>query len=286
MNPDDTPVIRPWLKWAGGKRQLLSEIQKHLPRNRGGYTYCEPFAGAGAVFLSLLPAVAVINDLNTQLVNCYLAIRDNIDELVKLLETHRTNNGESYYYAVRAMDRDTAAFEKLTAAEKAARLIYLNKTCYNGLYRVNSQGFFNVPYGHYRQPAIFDEAALRAVHRYFADSDITFLNGDFADAVRNADGGSFVYFDPPYHSAGKGGFTAYQAAGFGEAEQIRLRDCYAELSRRGARCLLSNADTGFIRNLYAGADWEIITLQANRAINSNAAGRGRVNEVLVKNWKD
>jgi DNA adenine methylase len=199
-----------------------------------------------------------------------------------LLEKHRAQNSRDYYYRIRNQDRDKGLYAKMGDTERAARLLYLNKTCYNGLYRVNRRGEFNVPCGRYKTAPIYDAANLRAIHQYLASKRISILEGDFADAVKTAGKNAFVYFDPPYHSPDRSGFTGYQAPGFDEGEQRRLRDTFAELTRRGVPCLLSNADTPLIRELYR--DFEIISLEAKRAINSNAAGRGTVREVLVKNF--
>jgi DNA adenine methylase len=277
-------LIKPFLKWAGGKRQLLPEIRKHLPAHINSYTYYEPFVGAGAVFFDLQPGKAVINDFNAQLIKTYTVIREQIEALVKLLNDYQKKNTKEYYYQIRNLDRDKKSFEKLTDVEKAARLIFLNKTCYNGLYRVNSQGLFNVPFGKYKNPAICEETVLRQISAWLNSSDITIVNHDFEDAVSGADKRSFVYFDPPYHSPHRTGFTGYQADGFGEGEQERLGRVFAGLTVKGAKCLLSNADTPFIRDLYK--DFEIVPVQAKRAINSDSAGRGLVKEVLIKNWKD
>lgn len=281
------PLVKPYLKWAGGKRQLLPEIIKHLPENPGNLRYYEPFVGAGALFLERQPGRAIINDNNEQLILTYRVIRDDIDALIAALNTHRENNGEEYYYEVRGQDRDTEAFAGLSEVLKAARLIYLNKTCYNGLYRVNSQGLFNVPYGRYKNPAICDEPVLRAIHRYLNHSsvEIEILGGDFEIAVETAERGSFVYFDPPYHSPDNTNFTGYQAGGFDENEQLRLRDVFAARTNAGARCLLSNSDTPFIRGIYNDGRFEIVSVKATRAINSDSAGRGKVDEVLIKNWR-
>jgi DNA adenine methylase len=273
--------VKPYLKWAGGKRQLLPEIEKHFPASMAAYTYYEPFVGAGAVFFRLLPRKAVINDFNSQLMMTYRAIKEHAGVLVELLEDHQKKNSEEYYYRVRNLDRDAEIFGRLTDLEKAARLIFLNKTCYNGLYRVNSRGFFNVPWGKYRNPLICEEALLRRIGVYLNSGSVTILNGDFEDAVAEAGGDSFIYFDPPYHSPDKAGFTGYQAGGFGEGEQRRLRDVFVRMTGKGALCLLSNADTEFVRDLYR--DFEIRPVRAKRAINSDPSGRGYVGEVLVKN---
>ncbi|MDR2258408.1 MAG: DNA adenine methylase [Treponema sp.] len=278
-------LVKPCVKWAGGKRQLLPEIRKYLPVSTRGITYYEPFVGGGAVFFDLRPRRAVINDGNAELMLSYRVIRDHVEELIQVLRAHQGENSREYYYQIRDMDRNPAVFDRFSDVEKAARLIFLNKTCYNGLYRVNSRGFFNVPRGRQKNPAICEEAVLRAVHEYLAASDIAIQDGDFEGAVKTAAEHSFVYFDPPYHSPGKINFTAYQAGGFDDSEQLRLRDVFLSLTKRGVPCLLSNADTPFIRALYGDKRLEIITVAARRAINSNAGGRSNISEVLIKNWK-
>jgi DNA adenine methylase len=277
--------VKPYLKWAGGKRQLLPEIRKHIPASLNNCRYFEPFVGAGAVFFDRQPKKALINDFNAQLMLTYIAIRDRVNDLIDLLKVHKERNTENYFYEVRGQDRDTEKFAALSDVEKAARLIFLNKTCYNGLYRVNAQGLFNAPYGRYQNPVICDEPVLRAIHKYLNGSEIEILDGDFAAAVRSADRHSFVYFDPPYHSPDNTNFIGYQADKFDESEQTRLRDTFAELTERGVRCLLSNSDTAFIRQLYADDRYEMISVTAKRAINSDGAGRGSVNELLIKNWR-
>ena len=278
-------LVKPYLKWAGGKRQLLPELKKYLPQKLNSYRYYEPFVGAGAVFFDKQPKKAVINDNNTQLMLTYKVIKRSVDELIEALMIHNKKNNEEYFYEIRSKDRDTKAFNALSDIEKAARLIFLNKTCYNGLYRVNSQGLFNAPYGRYANPSICDEPVLRAINKYLAENEeIEILNGDFADAVQTADDKAFAYFDPPYHSADNTNFTGYQAEKFGNEEQTRLRNVYVELTERGVKCLLSNSDTDFIRELYADSRFDIISVTAKRAINSDAAGRGNVKEVLIKNW--
>lgn len=213
---------KPFLKWAGGKRQLLSVIQQYLPAK---YTeYYEPFIGAGAMLFSLQPKSSTINDTNSELVNCYQVIRDQPEELLKLCQQHRENNTKEYYYQLRQQDRQDD-FNQRTPVEKAARIIYLNKTCFNGLFRVNSSGQFNVPYGKYKNPVIVDPAVIQAISTYLNRATCRILNGDFEQAVATAKKGAFIYFDPPYHPVSDtSSFTGYSMNGFGEQEQIRLKN--------------------------------------------------------------
>jgi len=280
------PLVRPYLKWAGGKRQLLAEIKKYIPDNLNSYTYYEPFVGAGAVFFELQPQKAVINDFNGQLTLTYAVIKENVEDLILLLKKHMKKNNKEYFYKIRNMDRNPAVFNALTDAEKAARMIFLNKTCFNGLYRVNSKGIFNVPYGRYKNPAICEDIVLRQISAYLNSNEISILNNDFEQAVLTADKKSFVYFDPPYHSPDRTNFTGYQANGFDENEQKRLCNIMKKMTRQGVKCLLSNSDTEYIRELYDHDIFDIMSVQAKRKINSNSAGRGFVNEVLIKNWKE
>lgn len=277
-------LAKPFLKWAGGKRQLIPEINKYLPNDFSSYTYYEPFLGAGALLFDKQPRKAVVNDTNSQLILTYNAIKEDVDLLIKLLKQHEEKHSEEYYYQIREKDRDVEKFDLLNDIEKAARLIYLNKTCYNGLYRVNSQGLFNVPFGRYKKPLICDESVLRAVSLYLNNSKIKMLNVDFETAIKGIREKSFVYFDPPYHSPNSSNFTGYQASGFDENEQKRLSDLFARLTNKNIKCLLSNSDTKFIRELYNSKDYKIVTIKAKRSINSNNKGRGEVNEVLIKNW--
>lgn len=281
-------LVKPFLKWAGGKRQLAEKIVRFIPANPK--TYYEPFVGAGAILFAKQPKKAIINDLNEQLCLTYEVIRDNIEELIEVLQLHKKANeniGAQHFYDVREMDRDTVNFYNLNKVEKAARMIYLNKTCYNGLYRVNSSGLFNTPYGRYKNPAICESEVLRAIHNYFEKNEITILNEDFAVAVEDAEKGDFVYFDPPYDSPNCTNFTGYQAGGFDQDEQLRLRDLMLDLTDRGVKCLLSNAATDFIKEEFSTekcTGFTIEHVEAKRNINSNGDGRGKVEEVLVRNW--
>lgn len=274
-------MIQPFLKWAGGKRQLLPEIRKYIPNTFAHYY--EPFIGAGAVLFDLQPNLATINDVNHELINIYEVIRDDVDELLEDLSRHK--NDADYFYEIRSLDR-TDDYALLSSVERASRLIYMNKTCYNGLFRVNSKGQFNVPFGKYKAPNIMNEEVLRDVSDYLNRANIKMLNVDFAEAVKEAKEGDFVYFDPPYDPLSMtASFTSYSNEGFSRADQERLRDLYVALHKRGCYVLLSNSDTPFIRELYEkiDPDIEVVSVQASRAINSQASKRGKIGEVLVTN---
>ncbi|ERS41760.1 MULTISPECIES: DNA adenine methylase [Corynebacterium] len=273
--------VKPLVKWAGGKRQLLPHIHAALPDGTPR-RYYEPFIGGGAVLFSLTPACARVNDLNSELINLYEVVREGVEELISLVSTYP--NDADFFYQLRAVDRDAQRFAALSATERAARTLYLNKTCYNGLYRVNSAGQFNAPFGRYKNPAICDADTLRGVHQYFRDNDVTFTQGDFAAAVAGAGEGDFVYFDPPYDPVNvTSSFTGYQKGGFDRAEQERLKAVCDDLDARGVKFLLSNSATEFIRDLYV--DFSIDTVAATRAINSVGSRRGKVDEVLVRNYE-
>ncbi len=272
-------VVKPFLKWVGGKRQLVPEIKaKYLPPDY--QNYYEPFVGAGALFLDLRPSSVVINDSNAELINCYLTIKNSVEELIASLRSHR--NYQAYYYQIRAWDRQPDYAEK-SAIERAARIIFLNKTCYNGLFRVNAKGQFNAPFGRYKSPKILDEDVLRAVSSYLNTAQIQILNLDFQAAIQTATRGDLIYFDPPYDPlSSTSSFTGYDTNGFDRSEQVRLRAIFEYLSNQGCYVLLSNSNTEFILNLYQ--DYRIETITATRAINSNAQKRGKVNEVLIMNY--
>ncbi len=280
------PLVRPFLKWAGGKRQLLPEIVKYVPKRISKHTYYEPFIGGGALLFELQPQKAVINDSNKELINCYEVVRDSLDELIEELSKDKYTNSETSYYEMRDLDRSTKKYEILSEVEKAARIIYLNKTCYNGLFRVNSQGQFNVPFGRYKNPNFLDDAVLRAVNKYLNSNNITLLNQDFAEAVKDAKRGDFVYFDPPYDPVSEtASFTGYDVNGFNRDQQKRLKKVFDDLNKRGCKVMLSNSCTDFILDLYKDYQDTIIKVMATRSINSNALKRGRVEEVLVLNYE-
>ncbi len=273
-------LVAPVVKWVGGKRQLLPVLIPLLPTRITNY--CEPFIGGGALLFWKQPKRAVVNDINDELIQMYEVIRDNVEELIAKLEAH-TNDAE-HYYKVRDWDRDKEAYERLLNTERAARIIYLNKTCYNGLFRVNNAGEFNTPFGNYRNPNIVNAPTLRAVSKYFREAEIVFSCQDYADVLTEIPRGSFVYLDPPYDPVSTtANFTGYSRGGFSRDDQIRLRDCCDALHRRGIKFMLSNSATGFIREQYAA--YAITTVQAKRAVNSNADGRGQVDEVVVRNYE-
>lgn len=278
------PLVKPFLKWAGGKRQLLPEILKYLPKNIGKNTYFEPFLGGGALLFELQPKKAIVNDSNGELINCYRVIQNQVEELIEILKDHKARNSKKYYDDLREMDR-LKEYDKFSEAEKAARIIYLNKTCYNGLFRVNSKGQFNVPFGRYKNPNILDEAVLRGVNDYLNQNTVTFLNIDFTEAVKDAKKGDFIYFDPPYDPVSNtASFTGYDINGFNQNEQRRLKQVVDELTEKGCHVMLSNSETEFILDLYKDYKDTTKIVSATRSINSNALKRGKINEVLVLNY--
>lgn len=266
---------KPFVKWAGGKRQLIQILLSNAPESYS--SFFEPFVGGGAMLLALAPEKAVISDTNEELINAYLVIRDNADALIRSLRYHK--NEEAYYYKVRAKDP-----VKLSDIQRASRFIYLNKTCYNGLYRENSKGQFNTPYGRYKNPNIVDAENLRAVAAYLKRSNVKILCQDYKTTAIMAEKGDFVYFDPPYHPLSQtASFTKYVRGDFAARDQEELAETYRTLSQRGCYVMLSNSNTPFIMDLYKG--FEILKIEANRFINCKADKRGKgLVEVLVKNY--
>ncbi len=273
-------LVSPIVKWVGGKRQLLPEIKKYVPKKMS--TYYEPFVGGGAVLFDIQPSKAIINDINSELINLYQVVKDDVDALIEDLSKHK--NESEYFYEIRSLDRNPISYKNLTNIERASRIHYLNKTCYNGLFRVNQAGQFNSPFGRYKNPNIENPIILRAVSKYFNEANIEFRNMDFEDAIKGIRKGAFVYFDPPYDPVSdSANFTGYAKGGFDRDEQIRLKKLCDRLSKRGVKFLLSNASTDFILELYK--DYEIEIIQAKRSINSNGGARGEVDEVLVRNYE-
>lgn len=273
-------LASPVVKWVGGKRQLLESLMPLFPET---YTsYCEPFIGGGAVLFALQPKNAIINDINSELIGVYRAIKDDVEALLKRLA--QFENTKECFYEVRGWDRNAEFYNQLTDIDKAARVIFLNKTCYNGLYRVNSAGEFNTPFGRYKNPNIVNESTLRAVHEYFNTSDVTILNTSYSEAVQGLPEDSFVYLDPPYDPISvTASFTNYNAGGFSREDQIALRDCCRQLDAAGIKFMLSNSATEFIQEIYS--DFNITIVPAKRAINSVGSKRGCVDEVVVRNYE-
>lgn len=272
-------LVMPVVKWVGGKRQLLPILTPLLPERFT--TYCEPFLGGGAMLFWRQPNQAIVNDINGDLILMYEVIRDNVEDLIAELETHI--NESEHFYEVRDWDRNREFYDALTNIQKAARIIYLNKTCYNGLFRVNNAGEFNTPFGSYRNPNIVNAPTLRAVSSYFRKADINFSCRNYTEVLDEIPRGAFVYLDPPYDPVSDtSNFTGYSRGGFSREDQVQLRECCDDLTQRGIKFMLSNSATDFIREQYA--EYNITIVQAKRAVNSNAARRGQVDEVVVRNY--
>jgi DNA adenine methylase len=266
------------IKWAGGKKQLLEQFKKFFPKKIE--RYFEPFVGGGTVAFFLLKdhleiKKIYLSDINQELIITYNAVKNNIENLVNLLKKYKLKHDKEFYYKIRAED-----VKKLTPVQIAARFIYLNRTCFNGLYRVNSKGGFNVPIGSYQNPTICNEEDLREISKLLQKDDI--VVAQFYDAVKKAKKGDFVYFDPPYYPVKKDSFTTYTKDGFLEKEQEKLKEAFVSLDKKGCKVMLSNSDTPFIRNLYK--DYKINTVLATRMINCDGKNRGKINELVVTNY--
>ena len=277
-------LVSPVLKWVGGKRQLISDIEPLIPKSIS--TYVEPFVGGGAVLFHLQPKKAIINDYNQELMNVYQVIKDKPNELIEVLQEHKGLNSEDYFYEIRSLDR-SENYENMTDVEKAGRVIYLNKTCFNGLFRVNRAGFFNTPYGKYKNPSIVNEVTIKAVSNYFNSAKIKFLTGDYKEALRRLRRGAFVYFDPPYVPiSSSSSFTGYTEHGFDYEKQVELRDECLKLHNRGVKFLQSNFFSSEILELYSDQKvFNIEIVKAKRSINSQVDKRGEISEVLIYNYE-
>jgi len=274
-------IPRPFLKWAGGKTQLLGQFEVLYPDESLVKRYLEPFVGSAAVFFQirglLKPAEMVLADSNPELINAYRAIQQEVEQVIRLLARHRRAHSQEHFYRIRALQPSA-----LSPEEQAARTIYLNKTCFNGLYRVNSRGGFNVPIGRYDDPPILDARNLRAVSA--ALRGVELREGHFRDTLQYARKGDFIYFDPPYQPLSSTAlFTAYTRNSFGPKDQEALAEVFRLLSERGCRVMLSNSDTPLIHRLYRGFD--LRTVDARRSINSKASRRGAISEIVVLNYE-
>ena len=276
-------ILHPFVKWAGGKTQLLEVIESHLPKkfNR----YYEPFVGGGALLFKIQPIDFVINDLNSELISVYECFQNDslFNGLKEKLIEHEKNHSEEYYYKIREMDKNEL-FDAFPLVDHAARMIYLNKACFNGLYRVNSKGYFNVPSGKKSTVKCFDEENFTRLRTFFKKRKCTILNDDFSKCVSSAKKGDFVYLDPPYDTLdNKDSFTSYSKDSFGKDEQIRLAKTFKELVDKQVNVMLSNHNTKLINELYK--DYKINIIKAKRMINSKADGRGEIDEVLITSYE-
>ena len=273
-------LVMPVLKWVGGKRQLIETYTPLLPKKIS--SYCEPFIGGGALLFHLQPKKAYINDINHDLIRVYTVIKNNVEELIEELKKYK--NEAEFFYSVRDLDRDKYLYKSLSETEKAARIIYLNKSCYNGLYRVNNAGEFNSPFGFYSNPNIVNEPVLRAVSAYFNKNNIHFSSVDYSEVLTDIKKGTFVYLDPPYDPISEtSNFTGYSKNGFTKDEQVRLRKNCDDLDRHGIKFMLSNSATSFILEQYS--KYNITIVKAKRAINSVGSKRGNVDEIVVRNYE-
>lgn len=276
----ENKLAAPLLKWVGGKRQLAPALRALFPEERRIKNYIEPFVGGGGMFLSLQPQRAVINDFNKELMNVYQVVKDQPKELFAALERH--TNTLDHYYEVREQDR-ASDYAALSQVEKAARIIFLNKTCFNGLFRVNSQGFFNVPYGYYKNPQYREYSKIMALSHYLNHNAITMLSGDYSVVGEYITPGTLVYLDPPYAPiSDTSNFTGYTQSGFSIGEQVRLRDFCVEIGEKGAYFMLSNSNSPLIKELYA--DFQTHQVKAQRNVAANAASRGAVEEIVITNY--
>ncbi len=266
----------PLIKWVGGKRQLMHELLRNMPESYN--RYYEPFVGGGALFFELQPFGGYISDMNEELINFYSVVRDNVHELISSLKKHEIT--KEYFLNIRNIDR-TEKYKNISNVEKASRFIYLNRTCFNGMYRVNSQGQFNVPFGHYKNPRIVDTYNLINCSALLKKTEIECC--DFSLILNRVKKGDFVYLDPPYVPLSEtSSFTSYTKDGFDIDMQIKLRDVCNELDSKGVMFMLSNSDTKLVKELYA--PYDIKKVYAKRHINANAFGRGKISEILVRNY--
>ena len=279
LSTQSTP--RPFVKWVGGKTQLLPEIVKYVPKRFN--TYFEPFLGGGAVLFQIHPKHAVVNDLNGELINAYKQVQTNPEQLIHLLKQMFSKDSKEYYMSIRALDRSDK-FETLTDVQRAARFIYLNKAGFNGLWRVNKKGQNNVPYGKHPRLTV-PEDAIRVDSEFFKDSDVTFLSGDYRTCVQSAKKDDFVYFDPPYIPVNPtSNFVNYTKNGFGLTQQKELVNIAEMLYTKGVYVMLSNSDTPLTHKLYKDSMFHVHSVNARRSINRNGKKRGAVGEVLITTY--
>lgn len=274
-------TLQPFTKWTGGKRQLLPVIRELIPKTYN--RYFEPFVGGGALFFDLAPKDAVINDFNAELINCYQQIKDNPQELIEILKVHQEYNSKEYYLDLRSADRDER-IDMMSEVQRAARILYMLRVNFNGLYRVNSKNQFNVPYGRYKNPKIVDEELISAISVYLNNNQLEIKVGDFEKAIVDVRTGDFVYFDPPYIPLSEtSAFTSYTHEGFSFADQVRLRDAFKRLSDTGAYVMLSNSSSALVEELYK--DFNIHYVEATRTNGAQSSSRGKISEIIVTNYE-
>jgi len=274
------PKVMPFVKWAGGKRQLLTQIRERMPQKFN--SFYEPFVGGGAVTFELMPKEAVINDINKSLINAYQQIRNSVDEFIlniNRLDSAMPEDGKGYYYSLREQYNDKLMKAEFDA-ELAALLVFINKHCFNGLYRVNGKGLFNVPYNNSRSSSI-DESSIREISEYL--KTITILDGDFQAACEDAGEEDFIFLDSPYAPLNPTSFESYTKEGFDVESHNRLADLYDELTERGCFCMLTNHNTDFIYELYGNKGYRIDVINVKRSINSDASKRNG-EEVIICNY--
>lgn len=283
LNQSNFTKFQPFVKWVGGKRGLLSQIIPLIPKEFNNYF--EPFVGGGAMFFELYSSGLLKNknvylfDINSELINAYNVVKCNPTKLIKELKSFEKKHTKEHYYEVRAWDRE-ADFLQRGDTERAARFIYLNKTCFNGLYRVNKKNQHNVPIGNYKNPNICDTEVIYSASE--ALQHATILNTSYKDVLKYASKDDFVYFDPPYYPLeGSPSFTSYSEFDFLDKQQEELFDVFKELDKKGCKVTHSNSDTDFIKELYSEFEMQII--QANRFINSKSSGRGKISELIIGN---
>jgi DNA adenine methylase len=288
MNTIDQNV-KPFLKWVGGKTQLIKDITNHIPDNFNNYL--EPFLGGGAVLFHILnnytPKKVLVSDINYELINTYKVIKNNVLDLIDILEDYKKKHNKNFYYSIRGLDTITTKKMGLVlrdpnfnSLERAARFIYLNKTCFNGLYRVNKDNKFNVPIGSYKNPSIYNKKNLIYISNLL--QNVEFKICSFEDILEYVKKKDFVYLDPPYDKLEVNSFTSYTKDDFSRTDQIKLKTFCDKLSFKKAQFLESNVSTEFIINLYS--NYNISEVNAKRLVNSNASKRGFVKELLIKNY--
>ena len=272
--------MEPVLRWAGGKRQILSILLGYItPQMLNGHRYFEPFVGGGSVAFALEYPNTTISDYNPELINAYRVIRDNPDQLIDLLKIHANNHCKEYYYRIRALDQEESYIQS-SSVEKAARMIYLNRTCFNGLYRVNRKNHFNVPLGRESSNGIVQESIVRDLSNYLNGKGIKILEGNFIDCVRGVKAGDVIYFDPPYDYEDTG-FNKYVTNIFGHKELEQLRYLSLVLIQKGCTVILSNNDTRFVRELFSDSVFTINPIEAKRYINCKPDRRSGIKEVII-----